>query len=96
MGEFVGKAVAILNEKLGGKGFDGVAKIVLKDEGSLILDQSGARESDESGDVTLTASVETFIGILEGETNATAAFMMGKLTVDGDMGLALKLASVLG
>jgi putative sterol carrier protein len=96
MSEFVGKAVEMLNEKMGGGGFDGVARIVLKDEGSLILDKSGARISDDAADVTLTASVDTFRGILDGDTNPTAAFMTGKLTVDGDMGLALKLASVLG
>jgi len=96
MSEFVGKAVEILNEKMGGGGFDGVARIVLKDEGSLILDKSGARISDDAADVTRTASVDTFRGILDGDTNPTAAFMTGKLTVDGDMGLALKLASVLG
>ena len=34
--------------------------------------------------------------ILSGDLNPTAAFMGGKLTVDGDMGTAMKLGSVLG
>ncbi|MGJ8557847.1 MAG: SCP2 sterol-binding domain-containing protein, partial [Sulfitobacter geojensis] len=39
---------------------------------------------------------DTFKEILAGETNPTSAFMTGKLKVDGDMGMAMKLASVLG
>ena len=45
--------------------------------------------------MTLTASAETFKAILDGEENATTAFMTGKLSVDGDMGTAMKLAGVL-
>jgi len=43
----------------------------------------------------LTADAETFQGIFAGSVNPTAAFMMGKLTVDGDMGLAMQLGAVL-
>ena len=43
----------------------------------------------------MTADVDTFQAILEGELNPTAAFMSGKLTIDGDMGAAMKLGGVL-
>ena len=43
----------------------------------------------------MTASAETFQGILDGEVSPTAAFMSGQLKVDGDMGLAMKLGNVL-
>ena len=74
---------------------DGTAKFHIEDEGSIIIDQNGARESDEEADVTLTASAETFKAILDGEQNPTTAFMTGKLTIDGDMGKAMQLAGVL-
>ena len=45
--------------------------------------------------MTLSADAETFKEILDGETNPTSAFMTGKLKVDGDMGMAMKLAAVL-
>ena len=96
MSDVVTKAVAALNEKMGGAGFDGTAKFDIEDEGSIIIDTGGARAGDDDAEVTLSASAETFQAILEGEQNATAAFMTGKLSVDGDMGLAMKLAGVLG
>jgi len=46
--------------------------------------------------VTRTADADTFQSILAGDTNPTAAFMTGKLKVDGDMGMAMKLGTVLG
>lgn len=95
MSDIIEKAVAALNEKLAGADFDDTAKFVIEDEGAIMLDGSGARAGDEEADVTLTADAETFQGILSGELNATGAFMGGKLSVDGDMGLAMKLGSVL-
>lgn len=88
-------AVAALNEKLDG-GFDGTAKFVIEDEGAIMVDESGARAGDDAADVTLTADAETFQAILSGELNPTAAFMGGRLKVDGDMGMAMKLGSALG
>ncbi|GAA6162985.1 SCP2 sterol-binding domain-containing protein [Pelagimonas sp. KU-00592-HH] len=95
MSDIVNAAVAALTEKLGGDSFDGSAKFVIEDEGALIIDSDGVRASDDEADVTLTADADTFQSILEGDTNPTAAFMSGKLSVDGDMGLAMKLGSVL-
>ena len=95
MSDVVTEAVSALNEKMGGDGFDGIAKFVIEDEGAVMIDGGGARAGDEEADVTLTASTETFKAILDGEENPTAAFMTGKLKVDGDMGMAMKLSGVL-
>lgn len=95
MSDVIQEAVAQLNAKMGGTGFDGLAKFVIDGEGGIIIDADGARASEDDADVTLSASTETFKAILYGEQNPTAAFMTGKLKVDGDMGLAMKLAGVL-
>ncbi|WP_163849424.1 SCP2 sterol-binding domain-containing protein [Pseudooceanicola aestuarii] len=95
MSETIDKAVAALNEKLGGEGIDGTAKFVIEGEGAVFVDSAGARAADEDADVTLTASRETFEGIVSGEVNATSAFMSGDLAVDGDMGKAMQLGAAL-
>ena len=96
MSDVISAAVDALNEKLGGAGFDGSAKFVIGDEGSIMMDGDGARAADDEADVTMTADADVFKAILDGEQNPTAAFMTGKLSIDGDMGLAMKLAGVLG
>ncbi len=95
MSEVINEAVRQLSEKLSGGFEDGVAKFVIEDEGAIILDADGVRAGDDEADVTLTASAEVFKAILDGELNATSAFMTGKLAVDGSMGLAMKLGGVL-
>ena len=96
MSDIVNEAVVVLNEKMAGNDFDGTAKFDIEGEGSVMIDENGARAGDEDAYVTLSADADTFQSILEGDTNPTAAFMSGKLKIDGDMGMAMKLAAVLG
>jgi putative sterol carrier protein len=95
MSEMIDAAVKALSAKLSG-GFDGVAKFVITGEGAIMLDASGVRAGDDEADVTLTADADVFRSILEGDMNPTMAFMTGKLSVDGNMGLAMQLGAVLG
>ena len=95
MSDIVTEAVAVLSEKISGA-FDGTAKFEIEGEGAVMIDANGVRAADEPADVTMSADAETFQSILSGDTNPTAAFMTGKLKVDGDMGMAMKLGSVLG
>lgn len=94
MSDVITAAVKALNERISG-GFAGVAKFVIEGEGAIMLDGSGARAGDEDADVTLTASRETFEGLLSGAVNPTGAFMTGKLAVAGEMGMAMKLGAAL-
>lgn len=94
MSETIAAAVAALKKKLP-DGFDGVAKFVISGEGTILMDASGARAEDGEAEVSLIASAETFRGILSGEVNPTVAFMTGKLQVEGDMGAAIRLGSML-
>jgi putative sterol carrier protein len=94
MSEVIDAAVAVLSAKMKG-GFDGVAKFVIPGEGAIMMDADGVRAGDEPADVTLTAETDVFRAIIEGDMNPTMAFMSGKLSIDGSMGLAMKLGSVL-
>lgn len=95
MSEIVASAVERLSERLGGETMPGSVKFVILDEGSVLIDEAGVREGDDPADCVMTASAETFQGILDGDVNPTGAFMTGKLKVEGDMGLAMKLGTLL-
>jgi putative sterol carrier protein len=95
MSEVIEQAVSELNAKLG-DGFDGSAKFIIEDEGTIVVDDTGARAGDVPTDVTLTADAETFRRMLGGEIDPMAAFMQGRLKVDGDMSTAMKLGTALG
>ena len=94
MSDTLNHAIEALSARLP-DGFDGTAKFEIEGEGTIMVDDSGVRVGDEEADVTMTASAETFQGIIEGDLNPTMAFMSGKLKIDGNMGLAMKLGSAL-
>jgi putative sterol carrier protein len=48
-------------------------------------------EGAGDGDVTISASEESFQKIVAGEQNPTTAYMTGKLKIKGDIGAAMKL-----
>ena len=89
------QAVEALNRRMEGGGYDGTARFVVEDRGTIMIDENGAREGDEPAEVTLTADADTFRAILDGELNPTSAFMAGRLKVDGDMGAAMRLGAAL-
>lgn len=72
-------------------------------DGCLFLDGTGSVPEVRAGEptdppavTTLSCSLETFTAILEGRQDPTLAYMTGKLKIQGSMGLALKLSSLLG
>jgi len=66
----------------------------------IFLDGTGAEnqvsEADKDADCTISVSEEDFSSILQGDLNPMNAFMSGKIKVKGDMGVAMKLQSLLG
>ncbi|MBY6201155.1 SCP2 sterol-binding domain-containing protein [Maritalea mobilis] len=96
MSETINAAVEAIAAKLDG-GFDGTAKFVIEDEGAVYVDGDTVREAsdDDAADVVMTADADTFQEILAGDLDPTAAFMSGRLKLDGDMGTAMKLGSAL-
>jgi putative sterol carrier protein len=95
MSDVIKAAVKVLNDKMESSGFDGSARFVIEGEGSIVIGPDGARAADDDAQVTLTADADTFESILSGDLDPTAAFMSGRLSIDGDMGMAMKLGSVL-
>ena len=59
-------------------------------------DDSGVSDgTNDAADCVISMSDSDFMGIISGSLNPQMAFMTGKLRVKGDMGLALKLQTVL-
>ncbi len=52
------------------------------------------QEKPEHANVTLAANEETWSSIINKNLNPQLAFMMGKLSIKGDMNLALKLPNM--
>lgn len=53
------------------------------------------KEEDGEAQCTVVVSSDDFEQIIEGKLNPQMAFMSGKLKIQGDMGLAMKLGNVL-
>ena len=74
-------------------------KFVVEDEGQLMLDGKAipptlSREDGEA-DTTITMTADNLAKLIDGELNPTIAYTMGKLKVQGSVGYALKLSSLL-
>lgn len=73
-------------------------KFDLTDEGIIHIDATitppSISNNDLEADVTFVLSIENFEGLINGSLNPQMAFMMGQLKIEGDMGLALKLADI--
>jgi len=80
-------------------GLDAKVKIDLKEDGVIFVDATQnppvISNEDNDADCTLKCSMKTFQGLMDGSQDPTMAFMMGKLKVEGSMGLAMKLNSII-
>jgi putative sterol carrier protein len=67
----------------------GTWHVAIKDGGGTL--QEGPAENPG---VTILMAADDFVALTDGKLDGTMAFMSGKLKVRGDMGLAMKLQSL--
>ncbi len=53
-------------------------------------------QKDDEADCTISATAETLMNIKNGSLNPMTAVMTGKIKIGGDMGLAMKVQSLIG
>lgn len=58
---------------------------------AVVDGQTTVQETADGADCVIAMKEETLLKLIRGETKPTTAFMTGKIKVDGDMSLALKL-----
>jgi len=86
---------ATLQTRVADADFDKSVKFVLGSEGVIVLDGAAVTTEDGPTDCTITISRTDFEDLVAGELSPTAAFMSGKLKVDGDMSAAMALSQLL-
>ncbi len=94
------EVAAGLAERVGGKApLGGTLKFDLGEAGCLFVDGDGsgntvtANKNDPAG-CTITMSADDFKELIHGRLQPTSAFMQGRMRVDGDMLLAMKLGQM--
>jgi putative sterol carrier protein len=70
------------------------------DEGIWAINIKGGQVTVTDGAVTdpnmtVTTSAQDMLAIVNGDLNAVSAFMQGRVRIDGDMSLAMKLQTLL-
>lgn len=73
----------------------GSVRLEMPGTATLYVDETGAIESDQAADITLTADASVFYDIAMGIKNPAKAFMMRQLKVDGNPMKALKIGEIL-
>jgi putative sterol carrier protein len=97
-----------LIEKIGAKisgdtsvaaNFGAVYKFVLEGAGGgtwivNLKDAPGARDGDGPSDCTISLAAQDFVDLVQGRANGQQLYFQGKLRIDGNLGLALKLQNL--
>jgi len=78
--------------------FGSKVNFVFKDEGVIFLDDtvspSVVQNDQQDAPCGIKISLDNFEKLIKGDMNPMMAFMTGKMKVDGDKGVAMKLASL--
>lgn len=89
-----------ISDKMGqDSGLDAVLKFDLGDDGVILLDGRSSPNTvsneDRDADCTVGVALADLQAMIAGDLDPMAAFSLGKLRIDGDMGVAMKLGSLM-
>jgi putative sterol carrier protein len=84
-----------MRSRVESSGFDRSVKFDTGADGVIVIDGQSISTADAPADCTIKLSLEDLEALISGELNPTAAFMTGKIKVEGDMSVAMALSQVL-
>ncbi len=80
-------------------GLGATVKFDCGDDGVILVDGASSPNTvtndNNDADCTVKLDIDVLEDLISGDLDPTAAFMQGKLNVEGDMGIAMKLGSIL-
>jgi putative sterol carrier protein len=80
---------------VGQPGLDRTVKLDLKGEGVIFVDGCQVSNEDRSADCTLTLRIEDLVALARGRLDPATAMMRGKLKLQGDASVAMRLQPLL-
>lgn len=80
--------------KVTGGGIEESIKFDLGADGAIFIKGSDVTNDNNDADCTIIMAADDLADMLSGDLDPTAAFMGGKMQVEGDMSLAMKLGSI--
>ncbi len=94
------EVTAALRQRVGeDSGLAATVKFDFGDDGVIYIDGASTPNTvtndDKDADCVISISMEDFRSMTKGDLDPTTAFMMGRLKVQGDMSIAMKLSNVL-
>ncbi|MEM7422832.1 MAG: SCP2 sterol-binding domain-containing protein [Pseudomonadota bacterium] len=95
MSAMIEAAAEALKSRISGA-LDGSVKFDLSGEGVIRIVDGEVTTEDGDADCTITADPDVFKDMFEGELDPTSAYMTGKIKIDGDMSVAMKLGQFFG
>jgi putative sterol carrier protein len=84
-----------MRSRVESSGFDRSVKFDTGGDGVIVIDGQSISTTDAPADCTIKLSLEDLEALISGELSPTAAFMTGKIKVEGDMSVAMALSQVL-
>jgi putative sterol carrier protein len=70
-------------------------KFDFKGDGFILIDGGSVTNDDKPADCTIVISKDDFEQMADGKLDPTMAFMQGKIKINGDMSVAMKLQPIM-
>ena len=85
-----------IRPKVEGAGFERSVKLDTGTDGVIVIDGETISTTDQETDCTIRLSLSDLEDMIAGDLSHTAAFMTGKIKVEGDMTVAMSLSQLIG